>query len=225
MTLTAITCTTDERKEAFALCEKYLRRQTRQPDQWLVLDGPEPMQEKLKGAIQGGDVRGDAILFLEDDDWVSPKWFAWCEERLSKGYDIVGQGLALYYSVTHRWWSNCNNVRHASLCQTAVSSRMLPRIWNIIDDFNCPWMDMQLWQVDSRKYLQLPKEEEMLVIGIKGLCGGKGYSREHRQVNGGEDIDYDLSKLRGLIGDDADAYAGYFHGEDELLKLAGAVVE
>ena len=223
MKLTAITCTTTERKEAFALCKKYVEWQTRPADQWLVLDGPEPMHIKVADAIASGRVVGDAVLFTEDDDYIKPGWFKWCEDRIIRGYEIVGQGRALYYNVSHRWWSNCNNVRHASLCQTAISSRLLPQVYNIIDDFGCPWIDVQLWNIECNKYLHLPKEEEMLVIGIKGLCGFKGYSREHRQVNGPDNIvDYDMSKLHSLIGDDAKDYAKYFHGEEEMLRLAGA---
>jgi hypothetical protein len=221
MKLTAITCTTPERSEAFELCKKYLARQTRQPDQWLVLDGPEPMQIKLARAIRDGRIKGDGVVFFEDDDYFKAGWLEWCHALLSRKYDLVGQGLALYYNVNHRWWSNCFNVRHASLCQTAISKKMLPHVWNLIEDFNCPWIDVQLWNIECNKFLQLPKEEQMLLIGIKGLCGAKGYSREHRQVNGGTEIDYDLSKLRSLIGDDADSYAKYFHGEEELLALAG----
>jgi hypothetical protein len=223
MRLTAITCTTPERKEALDLCKVYVDRQTRKPDQWLVLDGPEAMQQKLKKAIAEGQIEGDYIVFAEDDDWFAPSWFAWCEARLGKGYDIVGQGNALYYNVAHRWWSNCNNHRHASLCQTAISKKMLVHLWRIIDDFDCPWVDVQLWGMDARKYLHLPKESEMLLVGIKGMFE-QGYSREHRQISGAEnEIDYDLSKLRSLIGSDAENYAAYFHGEEELLRLAGAL--
>jgi hypothetical protein len=228
MKITAITATTPDRKDAFELCEKYVARQTRQPDQWLVLDGPEPMHTKIANAIQGGDVRGDIILFTEDDDWISPVWFEWCEHQMSKGYDIVGQGNALFYNVMHRWWSNCHNVRHASLCQTAISKRLLPHVWNIIDDFSCPWIDVQLWNINCRKYLHLPKESEMLLVGIKGLCGAKGYSREHRQVNyEGNEPDLELTKLRELIGDDAELYARFYDSssQDELLRLAGAFAE
>jgi hypothetical protein len=225
MKLTAITATTPERHDAFALCKNYLARQTRQPDQWLVLDGPEPMHEKVARAIAEGRVEGEAIVFFEDDDWVRHTWFEWCEYHLSKGYDIVGQGRALFYNVRHRWWNNCGNVRHASLCQTAIRRSLLPHCYNIIEDFGCPWIDVQLWNVESRKYLHLPAEDEMQLIGIKGLCGSGGYSREHRMVNGAQDDntpDYDLIKLRSLIGDDADSYARFFEGEDEILKLAGA---
>lgn len=225
MKITAITATTPERHEAFALCKKFVARQTRQPDQWLVLDGPEPMHQKLAGAISQNRIEGDCILFTEDDDWFGPGWFSWCERNMERGFDIVGQGRALFYNVRHRWWNNCGNVRHASLCQTAITNRLLPHVYNIIEDFGCPWIDVQLWNIEARKYLHLPKEEEMLLIGIKGLCGSGGYSREHRMVNGAQDDnkpDYDISKLRSLIGDDADIYSRFFEGENEILKLAGA---
>lgn len=222
MKLTAITCTTPERGEAMELCRLYVARQTRPPDQWLILDGPEPMQNKLATAIAEGKVEGDYIIFAEDDDWFSPHWFKWCEDKLAKGFDMVGQGNALYYSVAFRWWSNCGNVRHASLCQTAIRAKLLAHVWNIITDFNCPWIDVQLWNVDCNKYLHLPSEKEMLLVGIKGLC--KGYSREHRQVAGDlNKVDYDLSKLRELIGSDAENYASAWHGEEEMLRLAGAL--
>jgi hypothetical protein len=222
MKLTAITCTTPARAEALELCKGYVARQTRQPDQWLILDGPELMQNKLADAISGGKVDGDFIVFAEDDDWFSPHWFKWCEDRLARGFDMVGQGNALYYNVAHRWWSHCGNVRHASLCQTAIRKRLLEHTYRIIEDFGCPWIDVQLWNIECNKYLHLPTEKEMLLIGIKGLCSG--YSREHRQVAGDlNKLDYDQSKLRELIGDDAAHYAKFFHGEEELLRLAGAL--
>jgi hypothetical protein len=228
MKLTAITCTTPERAEAFELCKTFLSRQTRQPDQWLVLDGPLPMQQKLAQAIETGAITGEGILFIEDDDYFHPSWIEWCEDLLVRGYDIVGEGLALYYSPVHRWWSNCGNVRHASLCQTAIRRSLLPHTWNIISDFNCPWIDVQLWNIECNRFLKLPKDNEHLVIGIKGLCGGKGYSREHRQVNyDGNEPDLELEKLRSLIGADADLYARFYDSssQDELLRLAGAFQE
>ena len=225
MKLTAITATCAGREDAFELCKKYVDRQTRQPDQWLVLAGPEPMHIKLADAIAQGKIEGDTLLFTEDDDFIDARWFAWCERHLEKGYDMVGQGNALFYNVAHRWWSNCSNVRHASLCQTAIRRSLLPQVYNICVDFGCPWIDVQLWNIECRKYLHLPKESEMMVVGIKGLCGAKGYSREHRQVNyEGNAPDLDLAKLRSLIGNDAYLYERFYdHShEDEMLKLAGA---
>ena len=222
-TVTAITATY-QRPEAFALCAKYLARQTRQPDQWLVLDGKEPMQLKVADAIREGRVQGDYVIWFEDDDWFAPDWIEWCVRGLDQGYDLVGEGQAIYYNVNHRWHSNCGNVRHASLCQTAMRSSLLAHVYRIVADFNCPWIDVQLWNIECNKKLRLPEGHRRRVIGIKGMPGTKGYSREHRQVNGSDnEPDYDLSKLRSLIGDDAFYYDEYFAGKDELLKLAGAL--
>jgi hypothetical protein len=104
-----------------------------------------------------------------------------------------------------------------------MKANMLPRVLNIIEDFNCPWIDVQLWLAECSKRLRLPGNTKRRVIGIKGMPGTKGYSREHRQVTGaGNEPDYDLAKLRELIGADAENYASYFAGADELMKLAGA---
>lgn len=181
------------------------------------------MQTKVSDAIRAGRVEGEGIVWFEDDDWFAPDWIEWCEKWLEQGYDLIGEGQAIYYNVNHRWWSNCGNVRHASLCQTAMRAKLLPRVLNIIEDFNCPWIDVQLWLAECTKRLRLPAEGRRRVIGIKGMPGTKGYSREHRQVtNPGNEPDYDLSALVQLIGGDAQNYEPYFAGADELMKLAGA---
>jgi len=209
MKLTAITCTY-QRPEAFELCQKYMARQTRQPDQWLILDGPEPMADKVAQAIEGGRVEGDAILFIEDDDFYFPRYIEQMEGLLQK-YDLVGEGMAIYYNVRERWWSQCNNRSHASLCQTALTRNMFETLVEVIRAHKNPWFDSQLWKIECRKFIKIPKDGERLLIGIKGMAGKGGYSREHRQVNPeGTEPDEMMGKLRELIGDDADAYAKYY---------------
>ena len=210
MKLTALTCTYN-RPVAFALCEKYLKRQTRQPDQWLILDGPEPMGTKVLNAIESGKIEGDAIVVVEDDDYYFPTWLEWCEKYLSKGYEIVGQGNALYYQVAWRWYSNCQNVRHASLCQTAFSKSMLEPLVNIIKSYDNQFFDTRLWRLERSKYLHLPKDGERLVIGMKGLPGTKGYSGEHSQINPkGTTPDRRLKVLREIMGEDAENYRPFY---------------
>lgn len=210
MKLTALTCTY-ERPEAIKLCEKYLSRQTRQPDQWLVLDGPEPMSQKVLQAFRAGQVEGDGCVFVEDDDFFFPTWLAWCEAKLEKGFDIVGQGNALYYHVRRRWWSNCRNTRHASLCQTAIARSLYEPLTNLIPAYDNQFFDTRLWRIESNRYLHLPKEGERLLIGIKGMPGKRGYSAEHTQANPpGVHADPSLLKLHQLIGKDAAAYAPFY---------------
>lgn len=210
MKLTALTCTY-ERPEALKLCEKYMARQTRQPDQWLILDGPKPMADKVLEAVRNG-VQGEAIVWVEDDDHYAPTWLAWCEEKLSKGFDIVGQGNALYYNVRKRWWSDCRNTRHASLCQTAIARSLYEPLANLIPAYDNQFFDTRLWRIECNRYLHLPKEGERLVIGIKGMPGKQGYSAEHTQVAPkGTNADPSMMKLWSLLGPDAKAYAPFYH--------------
>jgi hypothetical protein len=181
------------------------------------------MGDKVLWAVESGLVKGEALAFFEDDDVYMPGWLEWCERYLSKGYDIVGQGYALYYNVRNRWWSNCRNTRHASLCQTAISCDLLERVCNIIRSYDNQFFDTRLWRLDVNKYLQLPTDAQRMLVGIKGMPGVNGYSGEHRQLNQeGNEPDYDLSKLREFIGPDAESYASFFAGQEDLLRLAGA---
>lgn len=209
MKITALTCTY-QRPEAFTLCQVYMARQTRQPDQWLILDGPEPMADKVAQAIEGGKIEGDALLFFEDDDFYLPNFIAEMEKRLER-YDLVGEGQAIYYNVRERWWSQCNNRSHASLCQTGVTRNLYATVAEVIRARNSPWFDSHLWKIECRKLLFMPKDGQRLLIGIKGVAGKAGYSREHRQINpDGTEADESLDKLRELIGPDAESYAKYY---------------
>lgn len=231
MKITVLTCTSD-RPEALALCEKYVARQTHQPHQWIVLDdGTQParctmgqdylhnpnwrgkysMCLKVLHAIESGMIEGDALMFIEDDDWFAPGWVEWCAKHL-ENYDMVGQGSAFYYHVGKRWWSDCKNIRHASLCQTAITRAMFEKVANTIRAYWSPFFDTRLWTLQCRKYLHIPlKPEERLLVGIKGMPGLRGYSGEHQQViPPGANIDPGLLKLWQLIGEDAAAYSPFF---------------
>lgn len=210
MKLTVITCT-HERPEALALCERYLKRQTRQPDQWLVLDGPEPMPKKVLQALQGIQITGDAIVFIEDDDWYRADYLAWISANLELGYDMIGEGMAAYYHVGHRWWSECGNVRHAALCQTAISRELFEPLANVIESFHSPFFDTRIWEVECNKRLALPKNpSERRVLGIKGMPGRVGYSGEHAQsMPPGVRADPSLLQLWRWIGADALNYAPF----------------
>lgn len=210
MKITALTCTY-QRPEAFELCKKWMARQTRQPDQWLILDGPEPMREKVVQAIEKNLIEGDAVVFWEDDDFYKATWIEWCEKYLSK-YEIVGQGLALYYHVGRRWWSCCGNTRHASLCQTAIQRSMLKPLAILIKAFDNQFFDTRLWRLERTRYLHLPTTEpERLVIGMKGLSGTVGYSHEHKTVIPPKvNLDPALVKLWSLMAKDATNYSKFY---------------
>jgi len=213
MKLTAITCTY-QRPAALELCRRYMARQTRKPDQWLILDGPEPMQQKILAAIEGGKIEGDAVVFFEDDDHYKPGWIAWCEKHIARGYDLVGEGMAVYYNVRYRWWSECSNGHHAALCQTACNRDFLETFANCIRSFDSAFIDTRIWQVECSKYLFMPRTpEERQVHGIKGIVGANGatgYSSEHRDaMPRGVHADPSLMQLFRWIGDDASNYSQF----------------
>ena len=210
MKISVITCTTPGRSVAFDLCRKYVERQTLQPHQWIIMDDADtPMPTKVLQALS--QVTGDAIAFIEDDDWEAPDYLEWVEDSLNRGYDIVGEGEAIYYHVARRWWSNCRNVRHASLCQTAIRTTMLEKLVNVITAWDNPFFDCRLWRCDANKFLHLPRESLRRCIGIKGMPGTPGYSPEHRQKDpDGSNLDPSLLKLWKLIGQDATAYAPFY---------------
>jgi hypothetical protein len=228
-----ITCLTTacHRPEAWALSEFYMSRQTVKPDQWLVLDNDTPqtvctmgqeyhywpelsgessMTKKIHRALQLGLIKGDIIIIWENDDYYAPTWIEWCVDKL-KHADLVGEGRNLYYNVRNRWWFDHGNTSHASLCATAMTSRVLPQLLQECNRSSNPWLDDRLW-----KNCRLPKKVydphvsgKRLSIGIKAMPGLKGYGSGHDKDSGWAIRDPELKKLRSLIGEDAEAYAKF----------------
>lgn len=203
MNLTLVTATGD-RPEAFALCEKYMDRQTRKDAicQWIVLDdgdvptnctkgqdlarniewkGFNSLANKVRYLLEGRMTQGDVLVFIEDDDWYHPEYLATVIKRMEEGHDLIGEGDALYYNVEMRWWCTHNNKEHASLCQTAIRKTMLPHLLkHVIDDPN-PFIDSRIWQwntIKKKVFMPDPKIGRTC-IGIKSMPGRKGYGVGH----------------------------------------------
>lgn len=125
----AITCT-GARPEAFALCEKYMARQTVQPDLWLVVDDcdpatkctmgqtvirpeprwpefPEPntQHRNMMAAVDYlqhlGVAPTDQIIFFEDDDWYAPDYIE-CQSIRLESFILIGETPARYYHVKNQ---------------------------------------------------------------------------------------------------------------------------
>lgn len=213
MKLTVITATY-QRPDAFKLCELYMSRQTRQPDQWLVLDGKDRMQKKVLDCIESGVITGDAICFVEDDDHYREDYLSWAYTQILRGYELVGEGNMAYYNVASRWWSECLNVRHAALCATSLHKDLLGSVVNIIKSYDWPFFDTRIWPLECNKKLFLPRSpKERRVIGIKGirsLSQKPGYSGEHHDIHPqGTTRDPSLLQLFKWIGSDAAAYSKF----------------
>lgn len=234
MNLTLITCTGD-RPEAFALCEKFMARQTTRWHQWIVLDdGEKPqtvtlaqecyydaswrgrgsMVKKLAFALP--KVTGDAIVFIEDDDWYNPLYLQWCINGLGR-FPLIGEAMNVYYNVQQRWWFAHQNKFHASLCATALRRTAFPFLQSALDSED-PFVDSRLWQ--QCRLPKMPYDPTKapngirMTIGMKSMPGRKGYGEGHGTHADRAILDGDMKHLRMLIGDDCELYADFFKREE-----------
>ena len=236
-----LTCT-GGRPEAFALAERWVAHQTRQPDQWIVVDDVEEPTELTMGQFlvrpkrlwePGGPctlahnmllgleaITSDIVVVWEDDDYYGPDWLATVAGWLSSPEScLVGEGQTYYYHVGSRRYHRHGNLTHASLCATAFKHRMIHPVCDIIiRNGPSPFIDHQLWRrLDGQIY------DTHNVIGIKGRSGRPGAGRGHCDDGHWSNWDFTGAHLRQLIGADAEAYLPFYNGLEptpEIIELA-----
>lgn len=239
MKLTAFTPACS-RPEAWALSEKYMARQTRPPDQWIVVDDGDPpsvctmgqkyvympqfrgkgsLSKKVRFLIKSGLVTGDAIVIWENDDWYAPTYLETMEKWLTT-YELVGEGHSLYYNVQMRFHYEHGNMQHSSFCSTAIRRECWPQLEraSLSDD---PFVDWRLWQTSrSRKKVFDPNTHGYgrQVFNIKAMPGIPGYGSGHTAKDKTGQIDADLSYLISQIGEDAYDYEQFGVGFAPVVK-------
>jgi glycosyltransferase involved in cell wall biosynthesis len=228
MSVTYIT-TTGYRPQAFALCEKYMARQTYKGEvQWIVVDdgsdsnptkctmgqqyvrGPKQWKPGINTQRYSLDaaiplVKGDYVLIIEDDEWWHPTYVETYVDFL-KYADLIGEGEATYYSLKVKGFKEMNNYTHASLCQTGFNKKYLPVFERAVGSAE-KFIDIVLWNLaraNRHKYMFFHGLK--LCVGMKGLPGRDGIGYGH--TNTSEFIkDSNWVKLIELVGkDDAQAY-------------------
>lgn len=226
---------TGDRFLCFLLCQYYVSRQTRQPDQWIVVDdGHYPMSQDLlynksvdyfyreqkaddpkhtltrNFCLALSKVEYDKVIIFEDDDWYDKDYIKKYEELLET-YSLVGQANTHYYHVqTRRFFKNNNNT-HSSLCQTAFRSELISYILERLKDYKHYTVDLEIWrnQTDSKFIFS---QEKQMCIGIKGLPGRSGLTTGHK-INHplyAQNTDFDMSNLKTWIGNDYLFYESFF---------------
>ncbi len=227
---------TGGRPEAFALCEKYMARQTVMPDAWIVVDDvdpptrctmgqqivrPEPRHQHypepnsqhrniLAGLpVMGGD---DLLIFFEDDDWYSAEYIE-TQKQFADRYPhlgMFGQVPSRYYRVDERASRVFEDTPHSSLASTAFRGRMLEAIQYACE--SRAWLDTYLWKRFGANQGFL--WSDIQVVGIKGMPGRAGVSAAHRQEVAGDErwqTDLNLVTLERWIGkEDASAYLKFW---------------
>ena len=222
--VTLITCT-GGRQEAFALCQKYVERQTYHgPLQWIVVDDvssgdiyqgyctishifPEPKWKPGQNTLARNllvaipEVQYDKVLFIEDDDWYAADYVEAMAAKLDQ-HRIAGEIHAHYYQIPTRRYRILQNSQHASLCQTAIRAELLPVLKEVCQETSQDFIDIRLWAaVNQGKGLY----DERRCVGIKGMPGRQGIGIGHREQLQGA-LDPDLHMLRSWIGDDVELY-------------------
>lgn len=203
MTVTIITCT-GARPDAFALCEKYVARQTyKGPLQWIVVDdfprvptkctmgqevyqGPKEWREGINTQHFNMDealkhVKGDYIFTFEDDDWYAPDYIETMLYFLQK-FPIVGQSHSRYYALKDRMWHDWGNTMQCSLNETAMRTAEMLTIYEEAVNSGNLFFDIALWQ--KVRLLNIPFlafQHIGLVCGMKQLPGKGGIGSGHRR--------------------------------------------
>lgn len=225
--LTLLTMT-GGRPEAFALCERWMARQTYTgPVRWVVVDDGEvaqpisfardgwqvdvlrptpfwaPGQNTQARNIKAGlDAIGNAdvrLVIIEDDDWYGPEWLATVDKALNK-HELVGESHARYYNVAQRRAKQLENFQHASLCSTAMRGRAIEQLKGVCRP-GIQFIDVMLWQAFGNEGAFRGEN----VVGIKGLPGRKGIGIGHdKRFQGTADKSGKI--LRSWVGEDVAAY-------------------
>jgi hypothetical protein len=241
MRLTALTCAC-HRPEAWALCESYLKRQTRQPDQWIVLDddliptvctmgqeyhynpkwrGPLSLCEKVRFVLENNLIRGDALVVWENDDVYRADYLETCERWLGE-HDLVGEGRTVYYNVRERWWYEHEGNTNTSLCATALNRTVFPFLYEVACQPN-NFVDQPMWLgYRGKKKVYCPDVKgtrNRLVVGIKAMPGRRGYSAAHTNRDLNAKDDPKLIDLTRLIGPDAENYRNFYVKLQEMREL------
>lgn len=213
--LTLIT-PTGERPDAFALCERWMARQTyRQPYQWIVVDDgsvPTPVtcgQQYIRRSPQRGhtltanlraalpQANGRKVLIIEDDEYYAPDYL----ERMSSWLNddaLVGAGYARYYWPRLARYREFPGHAHASLCRTGFRREMIGTVTECCQTSD-PTIDLRLWsRVEGRRHFP----DRPLVIGMKQMPGRKSGGGD---PSSGRD-DSGLATLRHWVGDDVESY-------------------
>jgi hypothetical protein len=212
--LICLTCT-GERPEAFALCQRWMARQTRQPEEWLILSHRDGLPAGIARLLRTAQLRDDdLLLFVEDDDWYSPRYLEVMAGAASerREAEIIGcNAMNCYHLVERGSLRNVNAAGCSTLSQTAIRGRRAQ--WALacaVEDAAAAGghdVDGRLWTGAKRLGAESFMVEPGLYVGMKGMPGRAGYGPFHAERAGKWIPDPTGEKLVGWIGSDYNHYA------------------
>lgn len=192
------------RPQAFALCEKYMQRQTiwgTTEIQWIVADDNEkdPVECTLGQTHIFGNlkwtpnintlrynldaaiplIKGEYVFIIENDDLYKPRYLEVMLQFLQHA-DLVGYCDVTYYNISRKSYFEMGNFKHASLCCTAFVKTYIPYFYRAIHSGEA-YADTVLWQNARRARHKciLFSGMDNLSLGMKGLPGRTGIGVGH----------------------------------------------
>jgi len=230
--LTLITPTGD-RPLAFALCQNWIRKQTLQSAQWIVVDdGKIPLKpyipmEYVRREPHPNDpqctlslnleaslplIKGNKIIIIEDDDYYAPKYVAEMALRLDQ-HEIVGIGDAKYYHLNSGRYYRHGNMNRASLAQTAFRASFIPEFKEILNrKRGSTFIDSIIWEKagwNGRGFIFIDNNNDSLYAGIKGLPGRRGVIGHNPKSYRNPHVDISRKVLRQWVPKDHDVYMAF----------------
>jgi len=193
---------TGDRPLTFALCQHWVKRQTLQPAQWIIVDDgkvpatqtiamdniyyirrePQPddpehtLLANLKAALPL--ILGEKVMVIEDDDYYAPRYAETMAAKLEE-HEIVGINNGRYYFLPSCANCRAENDRHASLAQTAFRRSFLPEFERLVIT-KTGALDMKLWrEIRKRDKHLFSDDSEPLYVGMKGAPGRPGKGGSH----------------------------------------------
>lgn len=204
--------------DAFPLICKYMARQTRRPDLWVVSDDSLERTKHDKAGLARNMLRAldsvpphHDIVVMEDDDWYAAEHVETVAAALEGRRVCVGAAEIAHYHVgARRWRTEVAPIKegqhHTALAFTGIPRCRAQQARAVFEAHAAKGGGacLPLWQAIGGSP-SLPRT----AVGMKGIPGA-GVSRKHDAAAvAGWKKDPDLVKLREWIGDDAEAYARY----------------
>lgn len=230
---------TGGRPEAFALCEKYMKRQTyKGPLTWLLIDDCFPTVRPTMGQMY---IRGPRvwqaglntqrfnmeeamkhlpsdtgyIFVIEDDDYYAPNYIE-VMVGLLRHAEIAGLSNSRYYGLHVPGSITMHNYGHASLSQTAIRASLIPELISSINSGDL-YIDIVLWRQAREKFKSLVLlANTSLSVGIKGMPGRMGITGSHRDRKYFHDPVQAV--LKSWLGADFALYTPYIKSKNKSLR-------
>jgi len=236
MNIAVITPTRD-RPRGLELCEYWLSRQTYKNFQWIVVDDGDEFSEKkalhdliavnyvhrkrqardpeitnavniFAGVHEVAAVGCDALMYLEDDDWVSPDFLANMACAIYEHDVCVVSGLRHYHAGRRKYQDKRMDPRVLMKARKSMGCFMVRRDSVIFDVYketlkwcienSYPLIDIMFWRASAKvlglKCAAFSCDDIVLIKGIPG----RAITKKHRDLSGHTDADGRV--LRSWVG-------------------------